>query len=500
MSSNSAVRARGAFAMSVLLLLAALVLLAWLTHRHDQMLDLTYGQRRTLAPQTLRVLEQLDQPVTVLGFFADVPQERGLMMEMIDRYTQHTDMLTLEFVDLDRRPELARVHNVNRNQSVVLMSGDVAVRLVAPGEPELTGALVRLMDQRPPRVMFVTGHGEASIDDASPAGLSNVAELITRQNFAVSSGRIDARVPAEVDLLVLAAPRQDLSPVETDVLVDYLLRGGRLLAMLNPLSPAGLDSTLERFGILGDPGFVVDPSEARRNIAGDGMFRIALSLQGNPDHPITRGFNYPTLFPLARGLNSVQPPPPGVEIARLLSTDALAWGEHDFDFLAEGTPVFDDGVDTPGPLALAYAVSVGLRRFRYERDGADVGLTTTMLDLHEGIVDMRDSTTADTLRVGGEDMVAALPEQARLVVVGDVDFVNNANLLVRGNSDLMLAMVLWLAERENRIALAPRLLESDPIVLTKNQRTVIRAVGLGVAPALALLACALVFWRRSRWL
>jgi hypothetical protein len=492
---------RGSFLLSVALLLVLLGLLAWVVDRHDPHLDVTYGQRRTLAPQTLQVLKLLDRPVHVLAFYSDVPQERQLLFDLVQRYGKHTDHLKLEFVDLDREPERARVHDVILNRTVILSSGDLEVRAVGPGEAELTGSLVQLMTERPPRVVFLTGHGQASIEDASPGGISRLAELVRRQNFVVESWSLPGadRIPADVDVLVNPSPERRMTEGERQALVDYALRGGRMLVMVEPMGASDVDSLLQLFGLSPDPGFIVDPSEARRNIAGPGSFRIALAEGGNPDHPITRNFTYPTLYPLARSISSIQPPPPGVSVTRLVTTLPEAWSEMDLTLLAEGRPTYEEGIDIGGPLAIGFAVEIDLRRYSLQEAKNDAGLTSTLLDLHAGAVDMRDASRMDTLTVA-DATFREMVDQSRLVVTGDVDFVNNANLLVRGNSDLLLGMLLWLSEQENRIALAPRPDTADPIVLTENQKKWIRVLGIGVAPALCLLLSLFILWRRSRWL
>jgi ABC-type uncharacterized transport system involved in gliding motility auxiliary subunit len=488
------------FALSAVLLLALLGLLATVLHRHDLRWDVTSGKRRTLAPQTLRVLELLDRPVDLVAFYADVPQEQQLLLDLVERYRAYNPRLTLEFVDLDRRPEMADLYGVTLNRTVVLRAGDLQVKTVAPSEAELTGALLRLLNERPPLVFFVTGHGEASVEDASRAGIQRAAEALRKQNFEIRmlSTAAIPRIPAEADVLILASPESPYTEHERAMLLEYLLRGGRLLAMVEPMGSASVDSFLQRFGVIPESGFVVDASEERRNLTSGGNFRIALAQGANPEHPITRGFSYAVLFPLARSLQSVQPPPAGLQITRLLETGAASWTEQELEYLIEGTPEYDEGVDRGGPLPLAFAVEVALRRFRPEEGEGD--LAVTLLDLMGDRLDVRDSTLVDSVAVGQESFQKALPEQARLVVIGDVDFINNANLLVQGNSEFLVASVLWLTEQENRIALPARENLSDPVVLSGRQRRWIRIAGIAIVPGLFFVLAAAIHWRRRQWL
>jgi len=496
---GSAMSSRWGWSASVLLLLALLGLLMFLADRYDRAIDVSVGQRRTLAPQTVEVLKLLGRPVHLQAFYRDVPQERQLLRDLVDRYQEHTGFLTLEFADLDRRPELAEAMGVSANRTVVLTSGDLQVRTRAPGEAQLTGALVRLLAERPPRVLFLTGYGGASAEDASSRGISRFADLARRQNLVVETFSLlgASRIPPEADCVVLAAPEQPLSPREQALLVDHVRRGGSLFALLEPMGAASADSLVEGFGIRLHDGFVVDPSDARQNLTGEGNYRIALAIGGNREHRITRDFTLPTLYPIARALESVQPPPTGATVSRLVQTDPSSWAETTREQLVRGDPEFDAGTDLGGPLALAYAVELDLRRFRYDAPAAG-NLSAALAQLQD-VGDARDPALADSIRVGDRTFAGDLADTARLVVTGDVDFLNNANLLVRGNGDLGLAMLLWLTEQEDRIALAARPDLSDPVVLTINQTRWLRVLGIGVGPLLPLLLAGFVLWRRTRW-
>lgn len=483
------------------LALVVFVLASVLLTRHDFTHDFTRGQRRSLAPQTLRVLEMVDRPIEVLAFYAEVPEEQASLYDLVQRYREHAPELELTLVDPDRRPELAEEHGVSVNRTVVLVDGDLEVRTVAPSEAELTGALVRLLSGQPPRVYFVEGHGEASVEDESRGGIRAAAQLLARQNFElrILQTAVVERIPRDADVLVLAAPERPLAPREVALLTDYLLRGGRLMAMLEPRGSSSADSLVSLFGIQPEDGFVVDASAERANLTRDSNVRFAVALGGRPGHPISDGFNLPVIFPLARSLRSEQPPPPGVEVQRLVETTASTWRETDLSTLVEGDPEFDPAADGRGPLALGFAAGIQLREFQLDRQARET-LTSTLLRMAPQSTDFRDSSLQDSVAIGGETVPRALGEQARMVVLGDVSFIDNANLRVQGNGDFFLACMLWLAEQENRIALAPRPDLSDPVVLTGRQLSLLRWGALLVLPGLMLIVAVLIFrWRRN-WL
>lgn len=486
--------------LTTLLGLALVVLLTMITARRDVRFDLTEGQRRTLSAQTRMVLGLIERPIEMVAFYQDVPQERQRLRDLVERYREFTSHLELEFIDLDRRPDLAEVYQITVNGTVLLIDGDLRVRVLDPDEAALTSALVRLVRSDPPVVMFVVGHGESSVEDDSAGGWSAAATVLADQNLdlRVLSTAVIERVPRETDLVVLAGPQSELTVHERTVLVDFLLRGGSLLAMLEPFGTPTADSLVAMLGVVAEPGFVVDTSPEQSNLTNQGDPRIVLAIGGDRDHPITRGFSYNTLYPLARALGSIQPPAPGVRATRLVTTQPETWIETDPLQVARGEPRFDPGLDRPGPHALGFAVELDLRLYHPDATNV-VGVDRTMLELWEGMIDLRDPARADSVRVGDDLLAVELPDRARAVVVGDADFASNANLRVQGNGELLLAMVMWLLEQEDRIAVTVGPDLNDPVLLEADQLAAVRWVGSVLVPLCFFAAAAFTLWRRSRW-
>lgn len=482
-------------ALAVLLLFFSTVLLS----RHDLVHDFSVGQRRTLAPQTLRVLDLVERPVRITAFYPDLPTERSRLLSLVERCREHTRLLELRFVDADRRPDLAAEYGVKTNGTVVLEDGDLRVRIADPDEAALTAGLIRLLRGDPPLVFFVTGHGESSVEDDSGGGLVEAGRMLAEQNFALrtlNTALID-RVPEETSALVLAGPQGEFTPGEIRLIDDYLLRGGRLFAGVEPGGSAAVDSLLTLWGIEPGDGYVIDASDEQRNLlGGQAQPLVVLGTGVNPDHPITRGFTYATFFPVARAIFEVSPPPAGVAASTLIESGSRTWLER--NPTSEEATAYDPGIDLLGPLALGYAATVDLPVYVASRS-QDKGLSGNLIEMGAPTHDLRDSGLAGTRQLGDERFASGLARNARLVVFGDIDFASNANLRVQGNGDLFLASMLWLTEQEDRIALPARPELSDPFILGARRTRLIRWVGMGVVPALFFLAGGVSLWRRRRW-
>jgi ABC-type uncharacterized transport system involved in gliding motility auxiliary subunit len=438
--------------------------------------------------------------VHAFAFYADDPTARGQIRLLLDRYRQQSSEFSYEFVDMDRRPELAEKYGVSLNRTLVLSSGDLKLRVRDVTESRLSGALLRLISHDTPRVLFVTGHGEASIENDSGRGLSKLAGSLRQQNFQV--GTLDLpgceSIPEDVDLVILAAPEGEIRPREREILDHYVLRGGSVFALLEPMGSASADTFVSDFGVRADLDFVIDRSNAQRNATNGASNRIAMASRANPKFEGTSGFNHVTLYPIARSLSSIQPPPPGVTVTRIVETAKDAYGETTLSQLGDPDASFDPQTDLSGPLALGYAIEVDLRIFTLDWRNRSKGLEQTIMDMHPDDFDQRGA--GDTLEVGKQKMVERPTRNAKLVVMGDVDFVNNANLLAWGNGDLFLDLVLWLTEKENRIAIGPGPELFEPVLLTIRQRTWLRIIGIGVVPGIFLLLAIGVVWWRRKWI
>ncbi|HEV3486025.1 MAG TPA: hypothetical protein VG106_11495, partial [Vicinamibacterales bacterium] len=148
----------------------------------------------------------------------------------------------------------------------------------------------------------------------------------------------------------------------------------------------------------------------------------------------------------------------------LVQTSANSWAETDIKRLTTTGQVareLDKG-DQAGPVTLAVAVSAPAEKPPAQTD-----------------------PKADTPK----------PE-TRIAVFGDSDFATNGFLGIRGNRDLFLNTVSWLAQQENLIAIRPKDPEDRRITLTRDQHTRIFWLTIFIIPGLILFAGIQTWWRR----
>ena len=194
---------------------------------------------------------------------------------------------------------------------------------------------------------------------------------------------------------------------------------------------------LEKYGIALGDDVIVD--RLSRVFGGDYLIPVIMDYSS---HPITKGFNVMSFFPLARSVDVVKKPPENVEAQVLAKTGKAAWAEVDLEEVKKGRAQFNEGKDKKGPVSVAVVanIKVKIKKKAGEEEAEEEEVET---------------------------------KKARIVVFGDSDFVTNANMGISGNGDLFLNTVSWLAEEENLISIRAKSTESQPIMLTARQGKVL---------------------------
>lgn len=132
-----------------------------------------------------------------------------------------------------------------------------------PDEAEFMAAVKRLLIKAP-KVVFVTGDNERSVTDNSYRGYSMATNTKTRRNALVNQGfDMDtvnlntSDIAADADILVLADPTLELSPLARQKLASYLQQGGNMLFAGDSGRNDILNPLLQPLGIQLKPGMLV---------------------------------------------------------------------------------------------------------------------------------------------------------------------------------------------------------------------------------------------------
>ena len=437
-----------AFLMSVAfvgLVAVANVLVA----QHGFQIDLTEDREFTLSPQSVEVLKQSQDEVHIWAFFADDDPSRGAAEDLLAAYAQTSPLLTYEFVDPEKNPDLAREYGVDAFGATIFERGDRRQRVtLGASEQNYTAALLRISRDQTKNVYFLSGHEERNINDESPNGYLAAMQALRREGYNVASLNltIEGTVPEDAAALIVAAPAKSILPEEEQAILDFVERGGGLFVLGDVRIPPPLESLLQQWGVEFDDDGMVDPSA--------GLF-------GNVSTPVISNFEFDPIagglaaafFPGVRSL-SLRSPSNDTLLIPLARTSADSWGETNF---ADRQVSYNAGEDLKGPLPIV------------------------------GVVETK---TTDV-----EELTGGKPK-VRIVVTGDSDFPANANFNRLSNGDLFLTSVNWLAHEEVLLAIGPRTERLRRLLLTAGDMRVVFYSSTIFLPLAALLVAGVIWWRR----
>ena len=453
-SSRRGMRSGGNTVLQLVALGVILGLLGFLSVRHSLRWDWTEGSVHTLSAGTLSVLEQIPdaEPVELLVFVT--PTLEPQFRKLLDLFSYETPKLEIEYVDPRRNPGRAERHEVRTDGTLIVCAGPCetasgTARVTAAGEPEITRAIRSVISEKR-KIYFVTGHGEADIDDDEAEGFSSARAALRDENLEVESLLLAAQeeVPEDAAALVIAGPDRSLLQRELGALDRYLARGGSVLFLVDPILTTGLEAPLRGWGVELGLDLIVD--EQIQLFAGP-QIGVQPIVNSYADHPVTEDLgNEPTSFYLAR---SVRASDPGDEqVVELALTGPASWAETDLKLF------LDEGKVGVGPDDRVGPVAVALVRRLAAADGQGKG--------------------------------------ARLAVVGDSDFGRNRHIAEFYNADLLLNLVNWLVGDEQFATIERNLPRASLVALTPRDVNNFRYLSLFAFPEALLVLGIWVWWRR----
>jgi len=459
-SSGSSKRLRlgaNSFIYSIVVL-TILVLIQLIAYRHTRRFDLTENRIHSLSAQSVKVLKNIKEDVTIKAFMKE-GKDKEVLSELLDLYAYHSKKIHPEIIDPDRHPGEAKQYDVRNYGTIVFLCGNRKEKILQTDEEAITNAIVKVTQKKKEKIYFLTGHGEKDLSDTGKTGYSKVKKSLEEKNYEIKTLLLSRNkgVPKDADVLIIADPQVELLQHELTALKDYMKRGGHLFALINPYTSVGLVNFLKDFGFIVGDNMIVDKLS---RVLGGGYLMPVVATYGS--HPITRNFNMMTFYPTARSVDVMKGKNAEVNfnLTVLAKTSAASWGETDRKMLEAGKASYDKGKDLKGPVPLAAVCEV---------------------------------TPKGMVKLTGKPRKKLRP---RIVVVGDPDFAENSYFGLSGNGILFSNMVNWLAEKDVLIAIPPKNPENQPLTLTRNQGLFSFWINVVAIPLIIIIIGVVVFIRR----
>jgi len=506
---------------ATLAVLVILGLINFLGVRYSKQVDLTENQLFTLSPQTQEVLQNLEQPVKVWVFaITPNPNDRRLL----ENYQRQSSQFSFEYVDPNARPGLSREFGMQQAGEVYLEKGENRTFLQQItqeplSERRLTNAIGQAAIARQPKVYFLQGHGERSLEPGQ-GSFSQALSGLSEENFVAEPLNLaeNPDIPEDTTVLVLAGPQRELLESEVTALENYLQRQSGLLLLLDPDTDPGLGELLQDWGISLDDRLIIDP-----NGQAAGVNAAVTIVTQYGVHPITEEFGDGiSFYPLARPIGVSEAP--DVQASPLLLTGDRVQAQP---IPESGELNFDPNLAPQGSLTLGVALSRPVTETEApqteapQTEAPQTEASPTPAAENSPPAPAPDETEATEPSPSPEaspdeaaDLEAPEPEdeaaatesddenagasEARLVVIGNSSFATDGIFEQQLNGDVFLNSVNWLSQQDTQeLSIRPKEATNRRILMTPQQQIISALTALVILPVLGFGA-AIVVWLRRR--
>ncbi|MCX7820490.1 MAG: GldG family protein [Brevinematales bacterium] len=407
-------------------------------------IDFTKERLYSLSSETTKILKNLTNDVNIYFFKPSSMSDPVLdyIDNLLKRYKEKSTHIKLKTVDPIQNRTMALDYDVKENGSIVFET-DKGKIIVSPrkvidqnmetgeiyykGEEAFTKAIKNLTLYKPRNVYVLQGHGEINPFDKSFYGFRTLFELLQQENIKLRELNLlkTPEIPPECNLIIIGNPRNDLSPEELDRINLFLDNGGNLLLLLEYETTFTLNDILSKAGVFYLENLVVEdegylPQLGRTTIVPNFI-----------DHEITKNLiNNRKIIIMPTTVAILEMPEKdknyNFEIFPLLSTSKSAWGEVSKEEI-KANKVKYDKKDLKGPLNLAYVIKRKLNNF-----------------------------------------------ESRIGIIGDSDFVNNANVDKYSNFEFFMNLINYLLGREEEVGISPKISGIKPFRLSGTEKRLLQ--------------------------
>jgi len=398
---------------------------------------------------------------------------------------------------IDLRPEQNRyvMHLQYKDRSTFLRLYDD--QRVFPSEAETGAAIKRLLQARLPKIAFLQGEGERSIDKAGDRHYDLLTEKITFRYALVNQGfdvetlnGKDQEIPGDIAALVIADPKVGFDTVTLRKIRSYIAKGGNLLIAGEPGKQSLLNPLLQPLGVQLMDGMLVEQSK-------------------NFSPELIQTFLTPT----------------GIGLSRQLKDDA----QDSFPVTMRGAAALSYSKDGPfaiSPLVMNNAASSWNKKVKPDQDQLETAEDNSAVGNMFAVAavsypgdqpeeEKKKKTAGSVLTYAPDqgDQKGPLPvavsltrsingKQQRIIVSGDADFLSNSELarqnIRTANFDFSTAVFSWFSYGEFPIdGYRPQSLDKR-LTLTDSGLSFLKILLLGILPGLLLLIGAVTLIRRKR--
>ncbi len=504
-----------------LLVLGILVLVNIISIRLFTRLDLTAENVYTLSPASVRLMEALDDRLTVEVYFnEDLPapynSNRRAIYDVLNDYRAYAgDNLQYTFIDpsTDELMQEATREGIppveiqameadkfvakRAYMGIVLLFEDrkeviPVVQNTASLEYDLSSAIKRLVSRDQKTIGFLTGHGEPEL-----AKLQSVQKTLAKQyRFTTVNCTNGQAVPDHVSVLVVDAPTKPIPEAEQFFIDQFIMKGGKVAFLLNAV-PATLqqqyaqpldlqlDPLLENYGLRLNRDLVRDVQCSNISLIQEhGGFRIQSAIP-YPFLPVASVFDENNVmvkdlqqlaFFFVSSVDTVNPGSRGLKATVLVKSSERS-GRQSGMFILDPRMQPEPGAFSESNIPLAIVVEGSFDSYYANRPVP---------------------TDTNGVPIAGAQTVLKKSPNTRLVLVGDGDFILDNYIRSSDNLTFFANMMDYLVDDMGLIAIRSKNLVAPPLdPVSDGTRGFVKWADLLIPPLLMILY-GLFRWRQRK--
>jgi ABC-2 type transport system permease protein len=333
--------------------------------------------------------------------------------------------------------------------------------LVWPSETEISAAFKRLEAKNMPKIEFVTGNLERSVDKNGDRDYKQLINLpsfrysLLNQGFDADTLTLDSQnIPDNIAAIVIADPKTSLSPAALSKLRNYISKGGNLLIAGEPGKQAVLAPILQELGVDMMDGTVVQASK-----------------ELPPDLALVEITPFAATFTKDAGN------------ARQYGTRVAMPGVAGLSYTTNGSFHIQ-------PLLVTDAKKSWIKKDKLVADSGQVAFNPAAGDIRISV----PTALALSRKIDGREQ--------RIIVTGDADFMDNYNLrrndAPTANFAWNTAMFSWLSGGEFPIDTSRPNAKDTRILISLSSITIFKIIYLWIIPAILVVFAAVLLIRRKR--
>lgn len=246
-------------------------------HIDPKDIDLTKEQIYTLSEESKKALEALPDSDEIKIYMFDFNEQDG-PVELIRQYERLGKNIKLEVTNAEDRPDLASKYNIITGMYTIIIECGEKNKFYTQydlyNQDYNTGDTTDITEQRITNGII----GVSSIGKTTPIYMLSGHEEITSmmylsiylelENYELKQLDLlsSQNIPEDCKVLIIASPKKDFMEGETNLIKEYIQKGGNILWLNDPFSATAetpnIKSVLDMYGVnIRQDGYIVEQEE-----------------------------------------------------------------------------------------------------------------------------------------------------------------------------------------------------------------------------------------------